>query len=136
MAHIYVSSTFSDLQEYREQVRTALRSMQHDDRAMEYYGAADERPVDKCLRDVEECELYIGIFALRYGFVPPGHDCSITELEYRRARDKGIPRLIFLAEEATWPFSKVEIAALPKITTLREELQREDRKSTRLNSSH
>jgi hypothetical protein len=92
---------------------------------MEYYGAADERPVDKCLRDVEECELYIGIFALRYGFVPPGQDYSITELEYRRAREKGIPRLIFLAEEATWPFSKAEIAALPKITALREELKRE-----------
>ena len=123
MARIYVSSTFSDLKEYREQVRTALRSMHHNDIAMEYYGASDERPVDKCLRDVEGCELYIGIFALRYGFIPPGYDRSITELEFRKAREKGIPCLLFLAEEATWPFSKAELEALPKVMALRQELK-------------
>ena len=79
MARIYVSSTFSDLKEYREQVRTALRSMDHEDIAMEYYSATDERPIDKCLSDVESCELYIGVFAWRYGFICTTPHFQVTD---------------------------------------------------------
>ena len=87
MARVYVSSTFSDLEEYRKRVRTILRRRDHEDVAMEYYGAEDQRPVDKCLNDVENCDLYIGIFALRYGHIPPGYEKSITELEYDNSSD-------------------------------------------------
>ena len=122
MARIYVSSTFSDLKEYREQVRTALRSMDHEDIAMEYYSATDERPIDKCLSDVESCELYIGVFAWRYGFIPPGSELSITELEYRKAVECGKECLIFLlSEDASWPRSKMDRAS-DRIDALRKEL--------------
>ncbi|MCB0123789.1 MAG: DUF4062 domain-containing protein, partial [Caldilineaceae bacterium] len=123
MARIYVSSTFSDLVDFREQVRTALRSMGHEDIAMEYYGAAEERPLDKCLNDVASCDLYVGIFALRYGYIPQGHNRSITEQEYRKAQEKKIPCLIFLADESDWPYGKVEATALNKINLLRKQLQ-------------
>ena len=50
------------------------------------------------------CDLYVGIFAHRYGYVPE-HDNpdrrSITELEYRHAQAHGIPRLLFLLDPAT-----------------------------------
>ena len=87
MAKIYVSSTFNDLQEFREQVRTSLRSMGHEDIAMEYYTAGEKRPVDKCLDDVANADIYVGIFAWRYGYIPDGYDRSITEQEYRKAID-------------------------------------------------
>jgi hypothetical protein len=38
--------------------------------AMENYVATDQRPVDKCLADVVKSDIYIGIFAFRYGYVP------------------------------------------------------------------
>ena len=41
MARVYVSSTFSDLQECRGQVRLTLRRMDHNDMAMEYYTAEE-----------------------------------------------------------------------------------------------
>ena len=63
MATIYLSSTYSDLQEYREAVYRALRQMRHDVIAMEDYVATDERPADTCLTDVAACEVYIGLFA-------------------------------------------------------------------------
>jgi hypothetical protein len=85
MAHVYVSSTFKDLEECREKVRIVLKRMGHEDIAMEYYVAEDKRPLEKCLEDVASCDLYIGIFAWRYGYVPEGYDKSITELEYRKA---------------------------------------------------
>src|SRR5660398_273403 len=95
MARIYVSSTFNDLKEFREHVRLQLRQMGHEDIAMEYYVAENQRPLDKCLKDVATCDLYIGIFAQRYGYIPPEQQKSITEIEYRTAFDKRKDRLIF-----------------------------------------
>jgi hypothetical protein len=51
------------------------------------------------LDDVASCQIYVGIFGWRYGFVPPegNADCrSITELEYRRSRELGRETLVFL----------------------------------------
>lgn len=106
MAKIYVSSTFLDLQEYRAQVERVIRRMGHEDVAMEYYVASDERPVEKCLADVAECDIYLGIYAWRYGWVPNNNNpekYSITEMEYRQAEKSGKPCFIFLlSEDQPW----------------------------------
>jgi hypothetical protein len=107
MPRIYLSSTFVDLKAHREAVYRQLRSMQHDVIAMEDYVARDDRPAAQCLRDVVRSDLYVGLFAWRYGFIPaqnnPG-SLSITELEYRQAEAKSIPRLVFLLDDsALWP---------------------------------
>jgi hypothetical protein len=131
VAKIYVSSTYSDLVEHRQRVYDVLRKMRYDVIAMEDYVANDKRPLDKCLADVASCDLYIGIFAWRYGYVPPGqppgHERSITELEYGQAGQSGLERLIFLLDEdAPWPRSKMEKGASgEKIEALRAELARE-----------
>ena len=65
MALIYISSTYEDLKDHREAVYKALRRLNHDVRAMEDYVAADERPLDKCLKDVAAADVYVGIFAWR-----------------------------------------------------------------------
>jgi hypothetical protein len=63
MAKIYLSSTYSDLKDYREHVSLVLRRMGHEDVAMEYYVAEDQRSVGRCLADVAACDVYLGIFA-------------------------------------------------------------------------
>ena len=88
MTKIYLSSTYEDLKDYREAVARALRRLDHHVGGMENYVAADERPLKKCLKDVEKCDVYVGIFASRYGYVPAKDNPnrkSITELEYRQA---------------------------------------------------
>jgi tetratricopeptide (TPR) repeat protein len=127
VARIYLSATYSDLQECRKAVYDALRTMGHDVVAMEHYVAADQRPLDKCLADVAACDLYLGIFAWRYGYVPARDNPeqkSITELEFRHAVAKGIPRLLFLLHEnALWPHSQTEQgAAAEKLRLLRDEM--------------
>ncbi len=106
MARIYISSTYADLQEHRASVYHALRRLRHDVVAMEDYVAADRRPADKCLRDIAECDIYVGIIALRYGYVPIDDNPdrkSITELEFRHATRLGKPRLLFLlGKNAPW----------------------------------
>ncbi|HEY6886828.1 MAG TPA: DUF4062 domain-containing protein, partial [Solirubrobacter sp.] len=131
MARIYVSSTFSDLQDHRKAVGAALRRLGHEDIAMEHYVAEDTAPLDRSVGDVESSDVYVGIFAWRYGYVPTKDNperLSITELEYRRALAAGKTCLIFLlADDASWPMSKVERSAFEQITRLREELRAGDR---------
>jgi hypothetical protein len=134
VARIYISSTYGDLREHREKAYRALRQLDHDAVAMEDYVAADQRPLAECLEDVAACDLYVGIFAHRYGYVPE-HDNpdgrSITELEYRHAEALGIPRLVFLLDPAV-PWAPAWIDAFigdgdhgARIRALREELGRD-----------
>ncbi len=127
MAKIYISSTRSDLKEYCEVVYKALRALRHDVIAMEDYVASDQRPLDKCLADVAACDIYVGIFAWRYGFTPTTDNPeqkSITELEYRQAVKTGKRKLVFLLnEEADWPTAQIEQGAGgEKLKTFRQEL--------------
>lgn len=112
MAKIYISSTYSDLKEFREEAYRALRQMRHDVIAMEDYAASDQRPLDVCLADVAACDAYVGIFAWRYGYIPAKDNPerrSITELEFRQAVATGKKCLIFLLhEDAPWPPSLME----------------------------
>ncbi|HEU4562170.1 MAG TPA: DUF4062 domain-containing protein [Longimicrobium sp.] len=131
MAKVYISSTYTDLKEYREQVCRALRRLGHEVIAMEEYVARDERPVDRCLSDVKRCDVYVGIFAWRYGYVPPDDEGrnpdgrSITELEYRAARDAGKDCLIFLMKpEFPWPRTLEEKGlGGDRLEKLRDELE-------------
>jgi formylglycine-generating enzyme required for sulfatase activity len=104
MAIIYISSTFEDLKKEREAAAQAVRRLGHQPVCMEDYVASPQQPVEKCLQDVRSCDAYVGIFALRYGFIPDGYEKSITHLEYETAKESGIPCLIFLLDQkASWP---------------------------------
>jgi tetratricopeptide (TPR) repeat protein len=133
-ARIYISSTYGDLREHREQVYRALRELGHDVVAMEHYVATDQRPLAKCLEDVAASQLYVGIFAHRFGYIPDQDNPegrSITELEYRHAHAHGIPRLVFLLDEAAaWQLAWVDAVTGDgdqgaRIGALREELSKE-----------
>jgi hypothetical protein len=80
-------------------VADVLRDCGYNVDAMEKYPARDDRPKAASEADVSNCDIYIGIFAWRYGHVP-GEDNpenkSITELEYLAAARAKKPQLIFL----------------------------------------
>jgi Domain of unknown function (DUF4062) len=79
MTAVFVSSTFADLKEFRASVRSAIRRLGLVDIAMEHFGSRDERPIDECKRVInKECDLFVGIYAKRYGFIPEGEKTSIT----------------------------------------------------------
>jgi WD40 repeat protein len=105
---VYVSSTDIDLRQHRLAVIQAVRRAGFDCSAMEDYPAYDERPWVFCQHDVSRCDVYVGIFAYRYGFRPPDESntgrLSVTELEYRAARDHHKPCLIFRVDpQHPWP---------------------------------
>jgi hypothetical protein len=107
VSKIYVSSTYADLRDHRAATIGQLRRMQHAVTAMEDYTARDESSAVACTGDVAASDLYVGLVAWRYGHIPPNDNplCrSVTELEYQAAVDCGVPRLVFLLDEASsWP---------------------------------
>lgn len=122
---VYLSSTSIDLKDHREAVIKVIKELELEPIAMEYYTAAPVKPLDKCLGDVRRSNIYVGIFAWRYGFIPEGYDKSITELEYQEAEKTGIPRLIFLIDEKhEWPEEYRDTGeTFEKACALRAELQ-------------
>jgi tetratricopeptide (TPR) repeat protein len=81
--------------------------------------------LDRHFSELDACHVFIGVYAWQYGDIPPGQELSITELEYRRARDAGLRCLFFLLDEdALWPRSKVETGSgAQKLEVLRAELR-------------
>ena len=51
------------------------------------------------LKVVELCRLYVGIFGMRYGTIPDGHDRSMTHIEYDEAKRLTLPSLIYILNE-------------------------------------
>jgi len=67
---------------------------------MEHFGARDERPAEECVRLVtKESDIFVGIYAHRYGFVPDGGEISISEMEYKAASEAALPRFIYVVDE-------------------------------------
>lgn len=122
MTRVYVSSTYTDLVQARSSVSRALRDAGCEVVAMEDYAATGRPPLDKCLADVRSSDIYVGIVAWRYGFVPPGEKHSITEAEYREAVRLNIPCLLFLLDEdAMWPRKLIDRDEGP-IEALRDDM--------------
>jgi tetratricopeptide (TPR) repeat protein len=97
---VMISSTARDLPEHREQVRLACeRAGFAPDDMVEHLTALNTDAIDISLRMVGRADVYVGIFANRYGYVPDGYEISITEMEYNRAVELNKPRLIFFHHE-------------------------------------
>jgi len=104
--NIFISSTFTDLEEYRESVQKAIRKTGAIDVSMENFGSRDNRPLEECLRLIrEETDFFVGIYAHRYGYIPDGYEVSITEFEYDEAIKCKIPTLVFLIDD-DFPWQK------------------------------
>ena len=68
---------------------------------MAYFTAREDKPADYCRQQVQQADLYVGIVGFMYGspvLDDPGR--SYTELEFDVATKLGLPRLLFLLDEA------------------------------------
>lgn len=118
---VFISSTWHDLRPEREAVEATLRRS----RAVLYVSMADfgSRPgsaQDVSLDEVSRCQIYLGIFARRYG-------SGITEAEYRRAIELGRPCLVYFKDDAVPvrpEYVEDEPASLTALERLKQELLR------------
>lgn len=99
---VIISSTALDLPEHREEVMDACLRQGMLPMMMEHLPASDAEAISASLKLVDEADIYVGVFAHRYGYVPEKNNpqaVSITEMEYNRAVERKIPRLIFVVDK-------------------------------------
>jgi hypothetical protein len=92
---VFVSSTYEDLREERQQVMQALLALDCIPSAMELFSAADMTAWELIQTVIDECDYYVVIVAGKYGSLGP-EGKSFTQMEYEYAMKKGKPRLAFL----------------------------------------
>lgn len=101
---VFISSTSRDLLDHRRAVRDALLNAGFHPIDMANFMARPEGATSACLKEVAESDLFVGIYAWRYGFIPPDSEVSITEQEYLEAEKLGKPRFCFVVDEGhNWP---------------------------------
>jgi len=101
---IFISSTSKDLLAYRATVATALLNAGFHPIDMANFMARPEGAISACLEEVADADLFVGIYAWRYGYIPEDAKVSITEQEFDEAGKLGKPRFCFLVdEEHEWP---------------------------------
>lgn len=99
---IMISSTVRDLPEHREHAMDACLEVDMFPVMMEHLPALDEDAVSASIAMVDEADIYLLILAHRYGYVPKEHNprkISITEMEYDRAVERGIPRIVLVMHD-------------------------------------
>jgi len=94
---VFVSSTYEDLREERQQATQAILEAGCFPSGMELFPASDDTQWELIKRVIEESDYYIVIVAGRYGSLGP-EGLSYTEMEYDYAVEKGIPVLGFVRE--------------------------------------
>ncbi len=96
---VMISSTARDLPQHRKEVMDACLRQGMFPVMMEHLPANDDKAIAASLKMVDEADVYVGVFAHRYGYTPKGHDISVTEMEYNRAVEGKIPRCIFVIDK-------------------------------------
>lgn len=96
---VFISSTYKDLAEYRREVWHVLEKFHVMPKGMEQFGARSQAPLETCLAEVEQSDVYVGIIGFRLGSIEPKSDKSFTQLEYEHAVKLGKEVLIYLADE-------------------------------------
>jgi len=97
-----VSSTFADFTQHREALIAAISGQGLYPIAMEHDSALPTGTViDSSLRKVRDGAAYAGMIGFRYGNIPDSAEhnperLSLTELEFREARELGRPVLLFI----------------------------------------
>ncbi|MCB8877618.1 DUF4062 domain-containing protein [Acidisoma silvae] len=95
---IFVSSTFKDLVDERQDTIRNVLDLGHIPAGMELFPAADTDQFSYIKKIIDECDYYVLIVGGRYGSVSDD-GISFTELEYDYAVSQGLTVLAFIHGE-------------------------------------
>lgn len=96
---VFISSTYEDLILQRKKIWELLADYDVNIRGMERFGARKETPLETCLAEVEQSDIYIGIISFRSGSIEKKTGKSYTQLEYEKALDLNKEIFIYLVDE-------------------------------------
>ncbi|MCA9470090.1 MAG: DUF4062 domain-containing protein [Nitrospira sp.] len=106
---VYLSSTFADLEEYRQTVTRVLARLGFEYVRLDDFGAFDSSVLESSYDAIATSDLFVLLLAHRYGYRPPHETKSILELEYEQAVKLNKPVLAFVVKDAaSWPVDKID----------------------------
>jgi hypothetical protein len=113
---VFISSTYEDLAQHRRAVWLLLEDFEVVVRGMERFGARPDTPLQTCLAEVEQSDVYVGIIAFRAGSIEGSSGKSYTQLEYEHALQLGKDILVYLADEqqARARYADVDVDPAPR----------------------
>lgn len=121
---VFISSTRLDLVEHRRVVIETLRRQKCHVVAMEDFGARPEEPTAACIAEIEACDVVVGIYAHRYGCVPPNETRSITEIEYDTASALKKPVYCYVLDpDQAWPSVWIETEKATQLAALKSKAE-------------
>ena len=103
MAKVFISSTSIDLRDYRDAAIEECNRLGLVPIAMEFFEAMTLGAAAGSKRKLDDADLYVGIFAHRYGYIEEGQEKGVTEIEFDHATERGLDRLCFLVDP-DWPW--------------------------------
>lgn len=96
---VFISSTYEDLSRHRAKLWDCLEKYDVSIRGMEQFGARKAAPLETCLTEVEQSDIYVGVIALRLGSIDESTGKSFTQLEYEKAYELDKDIMIYLFDE-------------------------------------
>lgn len=123
---VFVSSTFRDLREERQEVIQALLELDCIPSGMELFPASNDDQWTLIQRVIDDCDYYLVIIGGRYGSVD-AQGLGYTEKEYDYAVERGKPIMAFLhGEPDAIPAGKSEMStdARVKLDAFRAKAER------------
>jgi hypothetical protein len=110
---IFISSTFYDLRQIREDLERTVKDLgyepiRHETGAIAY--SKDEKLESAAYREVDLCDVLVSIIGGRYGSdsaVAPG--ASISQTELRRALERGVQVFIFIEKSVNAEYSTYKL---------------------------
>ena len=113
---VFISSTYEDLKKYRQAAIEVMNRYEGTPLAMEFFLARTGEPKEVCKKEIKKCDIFVGIYAYRYGFIPKGEKKSITQQEYEFAKKIGKDRLCFVVKKGyQWNPDFIEINKYKKL---------------------
>ncbi len=111
---VYISSTSLDLAVHRAAVRDVVLKMGMYPVGMENFSPTLMSPIQACYETIQEADIFVGIYGVRYGYIPNNNSQfttidgtvrsvdgqkSIPHMEYLWALERGIPILLFIMNQ-------------------------------------
>src|SRR5262245_12270297 len=125
MRTVFISSTSKDLVEYRKAAEEICQRFGYHPIAMEYFTAMSTGATEGSKRKVDDADLYVGIFAHRYGYIEDGYDLGVTEIEFDYAGERKLDRLCFVVDpKHPWPPEHTDHANYPKLEAFKKKIDK------------
>ncbi|MBZ0282435.1 MAG: DUF4062 domain-containing protein [Anaerolineae bacterium] len=124
--NVFISSTERDLFSYRNAAIGGIIQAGMFPVLRESFTATSNDPLTVSKEMIDQAEIFIGIYALKYGGSPPGLQISWTEAEYDYAFSKKKLFLIFFlhsSQHANWPQEATDTGTLAqKLVNFKDKL--------------